>query len=127
MRKYGFKIGNVGVEFSSMEDRQKAILTFTKSSTVNITNNGIKYLDADGAFSVYDRDTTFVIVTCEECMGEFSIETAPKQTYEYKPSYSNDYDKKTGHICVACFAALKKEKEIFDATALLQKTAEAEL
>jgi len=121
MRKYGFKIGTVGVEFPTIESRQKAIIAFTSSSTVNIFNKGVKYRDGTNSFSVYDRDTEFVMVTCEECEGEFSSDTAPKQPYEYRPIYANDYEEKTGHICAACLAAINKEREIFIAKAILSK------
>ena len=121
MKKYGLRIGNIGVEFVSIEERQKALINFTKGTDVKISTTGIKFSDGEGSFSVYDRDTKEVITTCRKCNGEFSIETCFNREYPYKPSYSDKYSTENGYICEACFAKANKDKELFDARQLLKK------
>lgn len=124
MKKFGLRIGQVGVEFPSAEDRQKAIINFTKGTDVTISESGIKYKDGIGNFSVYDRDTKETITTCAVCRGEFSVETCSEREYPNKYSYSNEYHTDTGFVCDACFTKKVKDKEIFDAKKLVEESNE---
>lgn len=123
-RKFGFRIGDIGLEFISKEDRDKAIKTFTQGCDVRISNSGIKYSDGKGTFSVYDRDTKETITTCCVCKGEFDISTCPEREYPYKNSWQKNYDTTTGYICDACLAKNTKAKEVFDAKRLLEEKEE---
>lgn len=110
MRKYGFRIGNVGVEFSSVDARDNAIKTFTKGSDVVISNIGIRFSDGEGNFSVYDRDTREVLTNCCACMGVFLEQTCSRRSYPDKYSYEKSYSNREGYICDACLAMKEKEK-----------------
>ena len=124
MKKFGFRIGDTGVEFPSIEDREKAIRVFTKSSTVKISNIGIRYKDSEGSFAVYDRDTKEVITNCVSCEGQFYVDSCGKREYPEKYSYSNDYHEENAYICDACYAKKIKAKEIFDARQIVKKAEE---
>lgn len=124
MKRYGFRIGYVGIEFVSIEDRDKVIKDFTHGSVVRISEFGIKYNDDDKgkAFSVYDRETTEIIAICIECSASFSIESCSKREYPQKYSYETNFSFREGHICDACFAVAVRKKEVFDATKILNDT-----
>ena len=119
MQKYGLRIGDVGVEFPSIEDRNKALSAFTKGTDVKIHISGIKFTDGEGNFSVYDRDTKEVLTICTECKGTFLQETCSKREFPYKYSYSSSWDTMDEFICDACFAKLLKAKEKADAQKVL--------
>jgi len=121
MKKYGLKIGNIGVEFISQQDREKALLLFTKGVDVEIHDAGIRYHDGDGSFSVYERDTKEVIVTCCECEGTFGIDSCGNREYPKKHSWEKEYDTETGYICDACLAQAMRQKEIFEAKKTLNE------
>lgn len=124
MKRYGLRIGNIGVEFPSLEERSKALLDFTKGTDVDIRDSGIKYKEGKGNFSVYERETKETIVTCCECNGEFGIDSCKKREYPRKYSYSNEWSTNEGYICDACLAKQIKDKEIFDAKKLIEKEEE---
>lgn len=115
MLKYGLRIGEVGLEFSTREDREKAIIVLTKCSSVNICDTGIRYRDSDGAFGTYERESKEIQANCKECGGVFSIETCPRRDYPKYNDWNKRWDIMTGHICDACLAKQKKAKEIADA------------
>lgn len=120
-KKWGFRVGNTGIEFPSREERQKAIECFTKGSTITINESANKYSDDSGAFSVYDRDTNEMIVICGECRADFGIDSCGKREYPHKESWNKDYgDDKEGHICDACFASKFKTKELSDAKKVVE-------
>jgi hypothetical protein len=125
MKKYGIRIGNIGIEFASIEDRTKALVDFTKGSDVNISDSGIIYSDGKGNFSVYDRDTKEILTRCVSCEGTFSIESCPKRDYPYKYYGQTKYSETSDHICDACLAKKLKEKEVEEAKAVL-KNAESD-
>jgi len=126
MKRYGLQIGDRGVEFSSMEELQKAINTFTKGVCITISEGGIKYRDGKNTFSTYERDDKEVLATCYECKGIFSLEMAPKREYPIKYSYEKTFSTTTNHICEACFTQAKKTKELFDAQQLVAKATKGE-
>jgi len=126
MKKYGLKIGDIGIEFPSVEDRQKALNFFTKGTDVKISPRGVRYSDGEGSFSVYDRDTKEVITTCEVCVGTFLIETCSRREYPDKYSYNEKYHTADGFICDACFAKKNKDKELFEARQKLEAAGEEE-
>ena len=121
MKKYGIRIGNIGVEFPSIEDRSKAINVFTKGTDVKISESGIRYSDGKGSFSVYDRDTKEIITNCHMCQGVFLHETCPKRAYPYKNSWEKEFSQAEDYICDACLASQEKAKKIFDAEQTLKE------
>lgn len=124
MKKYGLRIGNVGIEFPSIEERNKALTDFTKGCDVQISDSGLRFKDGKGSFSVYDRDTKEILTNCCICNGVFGIDTCGEREYPYKYSYSKNYDITTGYICDACLAKKIKDKQLFDAQQLLNKEKE---
>ena len=120
MIKYGLRIGNIGIEFPSIEDRQKALTAFTRGTDVNISPIGVKYTTGDGSFSVYDRDTKDIITTCSECTGTFLQDTCFKREFPSKHSWSDVWETSINFICDACLAQQIKAKEIFEAKKLLK-------
>jgi hypothetical protein len=117
MKKYGLRIGDVGVEFSDLASRDKALRDFTQGSDVSISNTGVKYTDGNGAFSVYERDTNEILVTCCKCKGTFGIESCGEREYPILYSWQKDkpWNEATDYICDACLARANKEKKIYDA------------
>lgn len=120
MKRFGLQIGDVGVEFPSQEDRQKAIIDYTKGTTVRIYNSGIRFQPGKDAFSTYEREDKDILVHCAECSGIFSIDVCGKRNYPRKYSYAKDYEETGGYICDACFAKAQKAKELFDAKKLIE-------
>ena len=122
MRRFGLRIGSIGVEFASREERQRAVLTFTGGVCCRISDYGLRYADDMGTFSTYERDDKEVLANCAMCKGVFGIDTCPEREY---PSFG--YDKKwtvaRAHLCDACAGVKRKEKELADAKA---RVAEAE-
>lgn len=125
MKKYGLRIGDVGIEFSSIEERQQALLDFTKGSDVKINvGPGIVYSEGEGNFSVYDRDTKEVVVRCCICKGIFELRSCFLREYPYKYSYQKEYSTSEGYICDACFEKQNKAKKIFDDEKILNENKE---
>lgn len=121
MKHFGLRIGDVGIEFPSREEREKALLAFTKGSDVKIYDDGVKYRDGKSTFSVYERMTENILVTCSECRGIFGIDVCPKGDFPSKRSYDNEYSTEDRHLCDACLISITKAKEIFEAKKLLNK------
>ena len=119
MKKYGLRIGKIGIEFVSIDERDKALRNFTHGVDIKISNDGIRYSDGEGTFSVYDRDTKEIITNCVLCKGVFGIETCNNRVYPYKNSWENEYKFTEGYICDACLAAANKAEEVFNAKKLL--------
>jgi len=122
MKVYGLKIENTGVEFSTREDREKALVIFTKGSTVKIQTLGIRYKEGEAPFGTYERETNEVLNNCYECNGVFSNDSCPKRYYPRK-SYGGEWETHNGHICDGCFAAQEKAKKIDDAKQTLKQDA----
>ena len=121
MKRYGLRIGDVGIEFPSREEREKALKAFTLGCDVKIHVSGVKYRDGSGTFSVYERLLEEILVICNECKGVFGVDVCPMREYPHKNSWEEKYDTATEHICDACFASAIKSKEVFDAKKLLDK------
>ena len=115
MRKYGLRIGDVGVEFETREERQKALLTFTEGACVNINGSGIVYVNSKGVFSTYERNDNDILVNCSSCYAIFNIEVCQKRDYPNKNSWEAEYGVMSGHICDGCLEIKRKEKAIIDA------------
>lgn len=120
MKKYGLRIGDIGVEFSDVVSRDKALKDFTQGSDVKISSTGVRYTDGEGTFSVYERDTKEVLVTCSECTTILSVESCGKREY-YKKDYSwaKELTAHDNYICDACKVRLEREKALFDAKKLV--------
>ena len=124
MKRYGFRIGDVGVEFVSRDERTKAIGIFTSGSTARISDSGIRFREDKGAFATYERDDKEVQVNCAVCSGIFGIEAAPQRGYPQEQSWSTDkWTTTEGHICDACFESKRKAKELFDAKKIVSASA----
>ena len=122
MKKYGLKIGDVGVEFSSVEERTKALTDFTKGVDVKISSTGIRYTDGEGTFSVYERDTKEILVTCIKCQGVFGIDVCGDREYPTKDyTWEKEYSSKNGYICDACLARQVKARDLFEAQKLVNQ------
>lgn len=121
MKRYGLRVGDVGVEFPSRDERQKAMIAFTTGTSVRISDEGVRFRDDKGTFATYERDDKEVLVNCGECKGVFGADAAPSREYPDKPCYSTKYYTKTGNICDACFEAKRKAKELDDARATVAK------
>ncbi len=122
MKKYGLRIGNIGIEFLSIDERDKAIKDFTRGTDVVIEDEGIKYRDGKGNFSVYDRDTKETITICILCQGEFGIETCNKRDYPSMQHWEKSFCNREGYICDACIAKQLKAEAKLKAVQLLNKT-----
>lgn len=121
MKRYGLLIGQVGVEFPSLEECQKAVVTFTKGVDIQVSNKGLRYTPGNGSFSVYQREDKEVLTNCEVCKGIFTTEVCTYREYPDKRSYSQEFFLEKGYICDACFAKKIKDKELADAKALVNK------
>lgn len=124
MKRYGLRIGDIGIEFSSREEREKALTTFTKGSDVKIYDSGVKYRDGKSTFSVYERMTEDILVTCSDCKGVFGIDVCPKGDFPFKNSWEKKYTTNERHLCDACLASINKAKEIYEAKKVLEKGGE---
>lgn len=124
MKRYGFRIGDTGVEFVSRDERQKAIAVFTLGSTAKISDHGIRFGEDKGSFSTYERDDKEVLVNCASCHGVFGIESAPQRSYPQEQTWSTEkWTTSEGHICDACFESKRKAKELFDAKKIVSAAA----
>lgn len=115
MKRYGLRVGDVGVEFPSRDERQKAMIAFTSGTCAKICDEGVRFQDDKGTFSTYERDDKEVLVNCKVCKGVFGVDACSPREFPFKPSYSTQFTNETGHICDACFEAQRKAKELFDA------------
>lgn len=124
MKRYGLRVGMVGVEFSSKEERDKALLCFTRGGTVRInTSAGIRYEDdGDPSFGTYERESNEVLANCSNCQGTFSTETCCHRKYRVKLSYRKEVTDESGFLCDGCLAKITKDTELFEAK---QKLAQA--
>lgn len=121
MKKFGLRIGDIGIEFSDIASRDKALKDFTQGSDVTISTTGIRYVEGKGSFSVYDRDTKETIVNCCKCQGLFDIQSCSVRYYPNKYSWDKEYNTLEGYICDACLAKARQEKEVYDAKKVLSK------
>ncbi len=121
MKVYGFRIGDVGLEFGSREDREKSLITYSRSATVTISSHGVRYQEGCSPFGTYERDTKEILTNCKTCSGVFSSETCLRRTYPHKNSWEKSYGDETEYICDGCLTSKTKEHELFKATTLLQK------
>jgi hypothetical protein len=124
MKVYGLRIGDVGIEFGDLQSREKALLTFTRGSTVKIvTSAGPRFRDHEGAFSTYERETNDQAMNCTECMSVFTSETCmkrevPEKRYDGSVSkyvYQDDGRMTDEILCDGCFAKKIREFEVFKA------------
>ncbi len=125
MKVFGMRIKDVGLEFSSREEREKALITFTRASTVGISEYGIKFDETQAPFGTYERETKEVLVHCSSCRGEFEVGSCGKREY-----WALDYYKKEAkhedYICDGCLAAKNRDTEVRKAKAVLGKEGEEE-
>ncbi len=126
MKRYSLRIGNVGVEFPSREERQKALIAFTGGTCVGISDSGVRFIDGKDTFSTYERDDKEVLANCDECHGVFGVDACPSRQYPKKQTWNEKYEEKEANICDACFESQRKAKELFDAKKVVAKN-ESEL
>jgi len=128
MKKYGLRIGSIGVEFCDQTSREKALLIFTKGGCVKInTYAGIRYEDSEGAFSTYERETNEQMMNCDKCKGVFSSEvctsrTVPERNYSGKFKGGDETENKV--LCDACYAKIMQEWEVYKAEKVLENKGE---
>lgn len=111
--RYGLRIGDVGVEFTTKEERSNALLVFTRGSDVEIKPIGVKYQIGHGKFSVYERDLSITTTICAICSGEFDILDCGKRLYPIKYSWNSEYSDTEGYICDACYTRKISEFSAF--------------
>ena len=119
MKAYGLRIGGVGVEFSTREDREKALLMFCRGGCVAISDTeGVRYSDGDGTFATYERNTEKQLTNCSICKGVFPVETCSKRSFarkDWDSKFPEKDDSTTAFICDGCLAARVQEKKVHDA------------
>ena len=137
MKRYGLRVGDVGLEFQSREDREKAILTFTRGSTMRVNDSsGVVYAEdgKTGSFSTYEREHGEIATRCYDCKGVFSHDTcnkrsAPKTDYYDKVELDNETPRKakseSAFLCDGCLAIRKQKAEEAEATAVLERSSSA--
>ena len=127
MKKYGLRIGQIGVEFGDQQTREKALLAFTKGSCVTISeSSGRRYSDSSGAFSTYERDTEEQTMNCSSCRGSFSSEVCTQREVpakDYSDKFKGGDEKQPAYLCDACHAKWQKDFELFKAQQLIKDIA----
>ena len=121
MKRYGLRIGDVGVEFVSRDERQKAMINFTTGTCIKIKSSGIRYEDHEGAFSTYERNDEEILTNCYVCNGVFGVDTCPKRDYPNKYYGDEEYKDREDYICDGCLEAARKAKELFEAKKVVEK------
>ena len=115
---YGLRIGDAGIEFPSREDRDKAMLAFTRGSSTKVSDyGGPRYHPGKDTFSTYERDSAQQLSNCDTCKGVFLAETCPKRTIPYKDFDGKFTEGKTEQefLCDGCYAQRLEEKRLHDA------------
>lgn len=116
MKRYGFRMGGVGLEFLSRDERDKGIILFTHCVTVKVSDRDIRYKqEGTSVFGTYERDDKEVLVNCSKCEGVFSSESCPKRNYPLFYSWKDkgkQWESLEGHICDGCLAKEVKAKEV---------------
>ena len=119
MKMYGLRIGDIGVEFSDRQAREKAMLDFTKGCCVKITDyEGQRYGDSKGCFATYERNTEEQTMNCSKCTGQFSSETCTKREIPatgYDGKFRDNDSTESKYLCDACHAKTMKDYEVFKA------------
>lgn len=128
MKVYGLQIGSTGLEFGARDDREKAMLTFTRSTTVEVSMSaGLRYKKGTKSFATYERETEENTQNCQKCDGQFSSETCsvrevPKKDWTGK-WVAGEVQEVT--LCDGCYRTWLKDKKLAEAKALV-KAADAE-
>lgn len=127
MKRYGLRIGDVGVEFASKDERDKALLCFTRGGTVRISScGGVRYKEeGDPSFGTYERESNEVLTNCEKCQGTFSSDACTEREYPNYESWRKRWETKTGFVCDGCFAKATKDAELAEARAKLEAAGQA--
>jgi len=120
MKVFGMRIKEVGLEFSSREEREKALVTFTRASTVGISDYGVMFTEAQAPFGTYERETNEIRVHCAACRGVFPVENCGKREY-WELDYYKKEAKHNDYICDGCLAAKDRATEVRKANAILGK------
>lgn len=122
MKVYGLRIGTAGLEFGNRDEREKAMVTFTRSSVVEICGyEGPRYKEDQGkTFSTYERETEQNTQNCGKCNGQFSgetcgIRTVPKRDWQGK--WQEGTEEKT--LCDGCYTKWLEDKRLADARAVV--------
>lgn len=109
--KYGVSIGDIGVEFDFIKDREKMLLILAKSNAVKINSvSGEEFTREKNSFGLYERDTTQKGVRCYTCNTVFYGEECRRIEYESPCSYSSKgFSEQTNYICDKCHDKYKEE------------------
>ena len=121
MKKYGLRIGDVGIEFPSIEERNEAVKNFILGSDVTIHSSGIRYRPGVGTFSIYDRDDKEILITCQTCLGIFNIESCNKRDFPKRESWERSYSIRNDYICDACLVIARKDEELYKKGVIMEE------
>ena len=127
MKRYGLRIGDAGVEFSSKDERDKALLCFTKGATVKVnTSSGVRYKEeGDPSFGTYERESNEVLTNCCKCHGTFAADSCTEREYPSYCSWNKKFEMRTEFICDGCFAKAKQDADLAEARARLEAAGQA--
>jgi len=122
--KYGLRISDIGILFTSRQDRDKAMLTFTSGAVVAISEcAGPRYSDAKAAFSVFEYQPGEAVINCHKCKGQFSPESCSRRAVP-RTDYMGMFTKKGEHeekwVCDACLATILRDFEVWQAQQTLK-------
>lgn len=118
MNKYGLRIGNIGVEFSDQQTREKALILFSKGNCFEVLDcEGPRFKDSKGAFSTYERENNEQLMNCSQCQGVFSSEACTKRNVPAR-DWNNVFQVEgtdNKFLCDACNVKILKDFEVHKA------------
>ena len=119
MKLYGLKIGSIGLEFPSRDDRNKAMVTFASSQASKIQEYaGPRYSPADKSFGTYEREEGQQLINCSKCSGVFTPETCGERTVPSRTNFPSGFDAEKmqdAWLCDGCYAQWMQDKKVWDA------------
>jgi len=119
MRVFGMKIKDIGLEFSAREEREKALVTFIRASTVAISDLGIRFNDIEAPFGTYERETKEIQVHCTICRGVFDLGNCGMREYQ-ELDYNEKEVRRDNYICDGCLVAKDRATEVRKARAIIE-------
>lgn len=116
MQRFGFQIGSVGLEFTSRDEREKAMTLFTRAVCMKVsTDAGPRFEPGAGTFSTYERDDKEQMMNCSSCKGVFSSGVCSNHTVQDKDwsGKFRDGDHPTEKcLCDGCHTKWKADWEV---------------
>ena len=104
--KYGIRIGDIGVEFDHIKQRENFLKMLANSNSIKINEGqGLEFEDKTTSFGIYERNTKEVGYRCYVCEQVIRDGSCHKQEYEYPYTYGTDgFSSSTNYICNNCLA-----------------------